>query len=78
MQIRLLLVLLSFFCSFPLLAQHPDSAGSTASVVLDDVSFSLAGVGRYVTSPFRFDSSDWPKAGGVAAATGAIMRLMTR
>jgi hypothetical protein len=54
-------------------AQQPDSSRSLSSVVLSDAATTLDAVAHYVTSPLRFDRSDWLVAGSVLAGTGLLM-----
>ncbi len=54
-------------------AQQLDSTRSLSSVVLSDAATTLNAVAHYVTSPLRFDRSDWLLAGGVLAGTGLLM-----
>jgi membrane-associated phospholipid phosphatase len=63
-----------------LVMQHPyaheaDSSRSVSAVVLEDVGFSLTGVGRYYTAPLRFSLSAWAAAGGMVAASCALMAV---
>ncbi len=64
----LLLVLTHVVC-----AQQEDSTRSLSSMVLADAGKTLEGMGHYVTSPLRFDRSDWLAACGVLAGTGLLM-----
>src|SRR5512139_639157 len=54
-------------------AQQIDSTRSLSSVVLPDAGMTLDAVGYYVTSPLRFDGSDWLVAGGVVAGAALLM-----
>lgn len=54
-------------------AQQIDSTRSLSSVVLADAGKTLDAIGHYVTSPLRFDGSDWLVAGGVVAGAALLM-----
>jgi membrane-associated phospholipid phosphatase len=60
-------------CASLLSAQQSDSSRSLSSVVSSDVAKTLAGLGDFVTSPLRFDGTDWLTAGGVLAGAGLLM-----
>lgn len=75
MQKTFSLILLTALVVQHPLAQEADSSRSVSSIVLEDVGFSLSGVGRYYTAPLRFGLSDWATAGGVVAASCALMAV---
>ncbi len=54
-------------------AGQPDSTRSLSSIVLSDAATTLDGMGHYITSPLRFDRTDWLAAGGILAGTGLLM-----
>jgi membrane-associated phospholipid phosphatase len=66
-------IALLFTCASLLSAQQSDSSRSLSSVVSSDIAITVAGMGRFVTSPLRFDRADWLTAGGVLAGAGLLM-----